>query len=103
MLPIDSVNAEKRYLENPLKDANLFNYCLYCYAVRQDFDRYSTPSNHAYPTLPYPNGGCYRARLLFAESLDRMAFKGPDIPFVLYSYAIFGAASHILFLTLDLT
>ena len=40
MLAIYSVNAEKRYLENPLKDANLFNYCLYCYAVRQDFDRY---------------------------------------------------------------
>ena len=33
---------------------------------------------------------CCRARLLFAECLDRMAFKGPDIAFVLYSYAIFG-------------
>jgi len=70
-----SLHAAARYLENPLKDSNLFNYTLHCYVVQQDMDR---------------------ARLLFAECLDRMSFKGPDIPFVLYSYAIFAFVSHDL-------
>lgn len=63
-----SLHAESRYLSNPDVDANLYNYALYCFIGLQDLAR---------------------ARRAFVESLRRMQWRGPDLPFVLYSYSIF--------------
>jgi ankyrin repeat protein len=67
-----SQSAEKKYLENPEKDANLYNYSLHCFTVLQAIDR---------------------ARNVYIESLSRMQWRGPDIAFVLYSYCVFGLTS----------
>jgi ankyrin repeat protein len=63
-----SLHAEANYLSNPDLDANLYNYALYCFVDLQDLTR---------------------ARRAFVEALRRMQWRGPDIPFVLYSYSIF--------------
>ena len=63
-----SVHAESRYLSNPDLDANLYNYALHCFVGMQDIAR---------------------ARRAFVESLRRMQWRGPDLPFVIYSYCIF--------------
>jgi hypothetical protein len=34
-----SLNAEIKYLSEPLVDSYLFNYAMYCYVVRLDYDR----------------------------------------------------------------
>lgn len=63
-----SVHAESRYLGNPDVDSNLYNYALHCFVGLQDIAR---------------------ARRAFVESLRRMQWRGPDLPFVIYSYCIF--------------
>lgn len=63
-----SVHAESRYLGNPDVDSNLYNYALHCFVGLQDVAR---------------------ARRAFVESLRRMQWRGPDLPFVIYSYCIF--------------
>lgn len=64
--------AKDRYMTNPEKDSNLYNYSLFCFDIQQDVER---------------------ARGVYLESLRRMQWRGPDIAFVLYSYAIFGLVS----------
>lgn len=64
--------AEKKYLDSPERDVNLYNYALHCFVIKQDFDR---------------------ARHVYLESLRRMQWRGPDVAFVLYSYCIFGLVS----------
>lgn len=66
-------HAEERYLSQPEVDNNLYNYALYCFTMQQNIER---------------------ARMIFTESLRRMQWRGPDIPFVLYSYAVFALISH---------
>lgn len=63
-----SVHAESSYLSNPDQDSNLYNYALHCFVGLQDISR---------------------ARRAFVEALRRMQWRGPDLPFVLYSYSIF--------------
>jgi len=70
-----SDNAEKQYMTYPDVDASLYNYALHCMCVTQDFKR---------------------ARQLFAEGLRRMEYRGPDVAFLLYSYAIFSFVTHSL-------
>jgi ankyrin repeat protein len=67
------LNSESLYLENPTSDRNLFNYALYTHVVVNDIEK---------------------ARILYAEVLRRMQFKGPDIPQILYAYAIFSFVTH---------
>jgi hypothetical protein len=64
--------AEKNYFNAPEKDINVYNYALFTFVMDQDIDR---------------------ARPLFLESLRRMQWRGPDIAFVIYSYAIFAMKS----------
>ena len=54
--------------ENPDSDKNLWNYMLHCHLILKDMQR---------------------ARILYAEAIRRMEYIGPDVAFVLYSYAIF--------------
>lgn len=61
--------AEDKYLNAPEVDSNVYNFALYSLTFRQDIER---------------------ARRLFVESLRRMQWRGPDVAFVLYAYAIFG-------------
>lgn len=68
-----ATTAEEIYLDNPTSDRNLFNYTLYCHTVAQDYDR---------------------ARGLYVELMKRMQHKGPDVPHILYAYAIFACAVH---------
>jgi len=70
-----SDNAEKQYMTFPDIDASLYNYALHCMCVTQDFKR---------------------ARNLYAEGLRRMEYRGPDVAFLLYSYAIFSFVTHSL-------
>ena len=56
------------YLRHPEVDENLYNYALYCHVILDDIPR---------------------ARALYAESFRRMRKRGPDVSFVLYSYAVF--------------
>lgn len=65
--------AKQNYLNAPEKDSNLYNYALSTFVIDQDLDR---------------------ARPIFLECLRRMQWRGPDIAFVLYSYAIFAMKSH---------
>lgn len=64
--------AESKYLNQPEVDNHVYNFALYALTFRQDIDR---------------------ARRLFVESLRRMQWRGPDIAFVLYAYAVFGMLS----------
>ena len=68
-----SLHAESNYLGNPDVDSNLYNYALHCFVGLQDLSR---------------------ARRAFVESLRRMQWRGPDLPFVLYSYSIFALVAH---------
>lgn len=62
-------SAEAKYLAHPEVDTNVYNYALYCLTFSQDIER---------------------ARKVFLEALRRMQWRGPDVAFVLYAYAIFG-------------
>ena len=66
-------SASEEYLKHPDSDRNLFNYALFCHVVQGDYDR---------------------ARRLYIELLKRMQHKGPDIPQILYAYAIFAFVCH---------
>jgi ankyrin repeat protein len=66
-------SAYENYLKSPEKDAHIYNYAVYCLTMEQDIER---------------------ARPVFLECLRRMQWRGPDIAFVLYSYAIFAMKSH---------
>jgi ankyrin repeat protein len=70
---IISQYAYENYMTNPEKDANVYNYALYCLTMLQDIDR---------------------SRSILLEALRRMQWRGPDNAFVLYSYAIFAMKSH---------
>lgn len=70
-----SLCAEKKYMTSPDTDSNLYNYALHCHCIMHD----------------YP-----RARNLYYESMRRMEWRGPDVAFVLYSYAIFACYTHDL-------
>lgn len=61
--------CEREYLEDPASLVKLGNYALWLHAVRHDYDR---------------------ARPLYARLLRAMAARGPDVPFVLWSCAVFG-------------
>lgn len=60
--------ALELYLKHPEIDENLYRYALYCHVAVNDI---------------------VRARHLYVECFRRMKDKGPDNPFILYSYAIF--------------
>lgn len=70
-----SLHAEKQYLSSPDTDSHLYNYALHCHCILHDYTR---------------------ARSLYYESMRRMEWRGPDVSFVLYSYAIFAMYSHDL-------
>jgi hypothetical protein len=72
---IVSTDAERNYMTYPDKDSSLYNYALHCHVIIQD----------------YP-----RARKLYQEGLRRMEWRGPDVAFLLYSYAIFAFVTHDL-------
>lgn len=63
-----SMTAELDYMRNPESDKHLYNYTLHCHVVLRDYDK---------------------ARRLYMECLNRMAYRGPDFAFILYAYAIF--------------
>ena len=67
--------AERMYMTYPEKDSSLYNYALHCHIILHDYDR---------------------ARQLYAEAIRRMEWRGPDVGFVLYSYAIFAYFTHDL-------
>lgn len=67
--------AERMYMTYPEKDSSLYNYALHCHVILHDYDR---------------------ARTLYGEAMRRMEWRGPDVAFVLYSYAIFSFFSHDL-------
>ncbi|KAG1709367.1 hypothetical protein DVH05_020022 [Phytophthora capsici] len=60
--------CEQEYLEDPTNLAKMGNYVLYLHTITHDYDR---------------------ARPLYGRLLRVMAQRGPDIPFVLFSYGIF--------------
>eukprot|EP01041_Mallomonas_annulata_P005177 gene5177-10354_t len=68
-----SVQAEELYFSNPNLDKNILNYALYTHVVLRDYNK---------------------ATVVYAEALRRMQFRGPDIAFILYAYAIFAFVSH---------
>jgi len=70
-----SMNAEKKYMLEPDTDSNLYNYALHCHVILHDYER---------------------ARFLYVEAMRRMEWRGPDVAFVLYSYAIFSFFMHDL-------
>ncbi|KAL4093780.1 hypothetical protein PRIC1_011210 [Phytophthora ramorum] len=60
--------CEREYLEDPTHMAKMGNYVLYLHTIAHDYDR---------------------ARPLYGRLVRVMAQRGPDIPFVLFSYGIF--------------
>lgn len=70
-----SMTAEIDYLNNPMSDKHLYNYTLHCHVVLRDYTK---------------------ARRLYVECLERMAFRGPDFAFILYAYAVFAFVTHEL-------
>lgn len=60
--------CERAYLEEPTSLVALGNYVLFLHAVTHDYER---------------------ARPLFARLIRAMAQRGPDVPFILFAYAIF--------------
>ncbi|KAK1940637.1 Ankyrin-2 [Phytophthora citrophthora] len=60
--------CEQEYLEDPTNFAKMGNYVLYLHTITHDYDR---------------------ARPLYGRLLRVMAQRGPDIPFVLFSYGVF--------------
>ena len=65
--------SEEKFLSYPNDDQNLYNYALDCFVMKQDY---------------------VRSRHLFQESMRRMEYRGPDIAFVLYCYAIYCFVTH---------
>ena len=70
-----SLYAEKKYMTSPDTDSHLYNYALHCHCILHDYTR---------------------ARSLYYESMRRMEWRGPDVAFVLYAYAIFACYTHDL-------
>ena len=68
-------NSERVYLAAPTDLEALYNFALTSFVMLQDYDR---------------------ARGLFLESIRRMERRGPDVPFVLYCYAIFATGNNTL-------
>ncbi|KAE9024854.1 hypothetical protein PR003_g13298 [Phytophthora rubi] len=60
--------CEREYLEDPTHLVKMGNYVLYLHTIVHDYDR---------------------ARPLYGRLMRVMAQRGPDIPFVLFSYGIF--------------
>ncbi|ETL35685.1 hypothetical protein L916_12209 [Phytophthora nicotianae] len=60
--------CEQEYLEDPTHLAKMANYVLYLHTITHDYER---------------------ARPLYGRLLRVMAQRGPDIPFILFSYGIF--------------
>jgi ankyrin repeat protein len=60
--------AEQEYLEDPTNLVKMGNYVLFLHAIRHDYER---------------------ARPLYARLMRTMAQRGPDVPFILFSYALF--------------
>ncbi|KAF4039340.1 IQ calmodulin binding motif-containing protein [Phytophthora infestans] len=60
--------CEQEYLEDPTHLAKMGNYVLYLHTITHDYER---------------------ARPLYGRLLRVMAQRGPDIPFILFSYGIF--------------
>ncbi|OWZ15205.1 hypothetical protein PHMEG_00011195 [Phytophthora megakarya] len=60
--------CEQEYLEDPTNLIKMGNYVLYLHTITHDYDR---------------------ARPLYGRLMRVMAQRGPDIPFVLFSYGIF--------------
>ncbi|RLN95824.1 hypothetical protein BBJ28_00000721 [Nothophytophthora sp. Chile5] len=61
-------SCEREYLEDPTHLSKLGNYALYLHTVEHAYDR---------------------ARPLYGRLLRAMAQRGPDLPFVLFSYGLF--------------
>jgi hypothetical protein len=61
-------NTEKIYLNDPTNEIALYNYMVYVFVVKDDIDH---------------------ARQLMTKALQIMSIKGPDVSYVLYTYAIF--------------
>jgi hypothetical protein len=72
---VASLSIEREYFIDPDKDSNLYNFAMHCHIVLQDYER---------------------ARGLYNEAMRRMVWRGPDVAFVLYSYAIFNFVTHDL-------
>ena len=68
-----SSNAESAYLISPQVDRNMYNYALTAFNAFQDYSLASS---------------------LLRESMVRMEGNGPDLGFVLYTYAVYGFVSH---------
>eukprot|EP00939_MAST-03C_sp_MAST-3C-sp1_P002279 g2279.t1 len=64
--------CERRYLERPNNLIVLCNYMIFVLTIKQDRDK---------------------ARPLVEEAMKRMIKRGPDTPFILYTYGIFLAAT----------
>eukprot|EP00753_Platysulcus_tardus_P022280 PLAT9457.3.p1 GENE.PLAT9457.3~~PLAT9457.3.p1 ORF type:complete len:708 (-),score=409.35 PLAT9457.3:48-1898(-) len=64
--------VESAYFSNPTYLPNLCNYALLLHVMHRDFDR---------------------ARPLYMSAMQHMERRGPDIPFVLYAFAIFLAVT----------
>eukprot|EP00941_MAST-03F_sp_MAST-3F-sp1_P004333 g4333.t1 len=64
--------AEKKYLQNPTDLVSLCNYMLYCLSIEHDYEK---------------------TRPLVETGMMRMTKRGPDNAFVLWTYAIFLAAT----------
>ncbi|RLN65794.1 hypothetical protein BBP00_00002631 [Phytophthora kernoviae] len=60
--------CESEYLENPTNLVKMGNYVLYLHTILHDYDR---------------------ARPLYGRLMRIMAQRGPDLPFILFSYGIF--------------
>jgi hypothetical protein len=70
-----SMTVEADYLAHPDENKHLFNYAVHCHVILQDIGR---------------------ARKLFVEAMRRMESRGPDLPFLLYAYAVFVFTTHDL-------
>jgi len=68
-----SKDAEELYFSNPNLDRNIINYALYTHVVLRDYTK---------------------ARVVYGEAVRRMVFRGPDVSFILYAYAVFAFVSH---------
>ncbi|TMW67635.1 hypothetical protein Poli38472_011255 [Pythium oligandrum] len=60
--------SERDYLEDPTNLVKMGNYVLFLHAILHEYDR---------------------ARPLYARLMRMMAQRGPDVPFILFSYGIF--------------
>ena len=65
-------SCEDEYLSDPNNPVNLCNYMLYLHVEKRNYAK---------------------ARPLYARALEMMSVRGPDNPFILYSYAMFVTAT----------